>query len=115
MSTLLQEMSNRALGLGVPLSAQLDLTYRCNEQCVHCYLDHLDHGEMSTTEIKHLLSEMAEAGVFILTLSGGEIFMRKDFFEILEHARDLTFCFNLNTNVVPVPAQHASHLISIAV
>ena len=40
MSALMQEMSERALRLGVPFSAQLDLTYRCNEQCVHCYLDH---------------------------------------------------------------------------
>ena len=31
MSVLMQEMSERALQLGVPLSAQLDLTYRCNE------------------------------------------------------------------------------------
>src|SRR5258706_2534037 len=115
MSTLLQEMSNRALGLGVPLSAQLDLTYRCNEQCVHCYLDHLEHGEMSTTEIKHLLSELAEAGVFILTLSGGEIFMRKDFFEILEHARDLTFCVKLKTNAVLVREKQAARLRDLGV
>src|SRR5258707_3620298 len=103
--SLMAEMGERAHRLGVPFSVQLDLTYRCNEQCVHCYLDHLDHGEMSTTEIKHLLSEMAEAGVFILTLSGGEIFMRKDFFEILEHARDLTFWVKVKTNAVMGPGK----------
>jgi radical SAM protein with 4Fe4S-binding SPASM domain len=108
-------MSNRALRLGVPLSAQIDLTYRCNEKCVHCYLDHDDHGEMSTVEIKHLLSEMAEAGVFILTLSGGEIFMRKDFFEILEHARDLTFCIKLKTNAVLVREKQAERLRDLGV
>ena len=102
MSALLQEMSARALRLGVPFSVQLDLTYRCNEQCVHCYLDHDDHGEMTTAEIKHLLTEMAEAGVFILTLSGGEIFMRKDFFEILEYARSLTFCIKLKLSLIHI-------------
>jgi MoaA/NifB/PqqE/SkfB family radical SAM enzyme len=40
MSALLQEMSDKALKLNIPLSVQLDLTYRCNERCVHCYLDH---------------------------------------------------------------------------
>jgi MoaA/NifB/PqqE/SkfB family radical SAM enzyme len=115
MSALMQEMSDRALRLGVPFSAQLDLTYRCNEQCVHCYLDHDDHGEMSTVEIKHLLSEMAEAGVFILTLSGGEIFMRKDFFEILEHARALTFCIKLKTNAVLVREKQAARLRELGV
>ena len=100
MSGLLEEMSAKALKLNIPLNVQLDLTYRCNERCVHCYLDHDDHGEMTTAEIKHLLDEMADAGVFILTLSGGEIFLRKDFFEILEHARRLMFCVKLKTNAV---------------
>jgi MoaA/NifB/PqqE/SkfB family radical SAM enzyme len=36
MSALMQEMSAKALALGIPLSVQLDLTYRCNERCVHC-------------------------------------------------------------------------------
>ena len=86
MSALIQEMSDKAQRLGIPLGVQLDLTYRCNERCVHCYLDHDDHGEMTTAEIKELLDQMAEAGVFFLTLSGGEIMMRRDFFEIVEHA-----------------------------
>jgi AdoMet-dependent heme synthase len=115
MSALMQEMSNRALRLGVPFSAQLDLTYRCNEQCVHCYLDHDDHGEMTTVEIKRLLKEMAEAGVFILTFSGGEIFMRKDFFEILECARALTFCIKLKTNAVLIREAQAARLRDLGV
>jgi AdoMet-dependent heme synthase len=115
MSALMQEMSDRALRLGVPFSAQLDLTYRCNEQCVHCYLDHDDHGEMTTREIKHLLKEMADAGVFILTFSGGEIFLRKDFFEILECARALTFCIKLKTNAVLIREAQAARLRDLGV
>jgi radical SAM protein with 4Fe4S-binding SPASM domain len=115
MSALMQEMGERALKLGVPFSVQLDLTYRCNEQCVHCYLDHDDHGEMTTAEIKHLLKEMADAGVFILTLSGGEIFLRKDFFEILEYARALTFCVKLKTNAVLIREAQAARLRDLAV
>ncbi|MGC2818545.1 MAG: radical SAM protein [Candidatus Sulfotelmatobacter sp.] len=115
MSALMHEVSERALQLGVPLSAQLDLTYRCNEQCVHCYLDHDDHGEMTTVEIKRLLSEMAGAGVFILTLSGGEIFLRKDFFDILEHARSLTFCVKLKTNAVLIREAQAARLRDLGV
>ncbi len=87
MSGLVLEMAAKALKLNIPLSVQLDLTYRCNERCIHCYLDHDDHGEMTTAEIKDLLDQMADAGVFYLTISGGEILMRRDFFEILEHAR----------------------------
>src|SRR6201997_2147610 len=107
----MEEMTAKALALGIPLAAQIDVTYRCNERCVHCYLDHEDHGEMTTAEIKHLLDEMAEAGVFILTLSGGEIFLRKDFFEILEYARfERQFCVKLKTNAIMIHEREAARI-----
>jgi radical SAM protein with 4Fe4S-binding SPASM domain len=115
MSVLMQELGAKALALGIPLSVQLDVTYRCNERCVHCYLDHDDHGEMTTAEIKDLLEQMADAGVFILTLSGGEILMRKDFFEILEHARRLMFCVKLKTNAVLIREREAARIRDLGV
>ena len=48
MIGVLEEVTAKALRLNVPLAVQLDITYRCNERCVHCYLDHHDHGEMTT-------------------------------------------------------------------
>lgn len=115
MSGLLEEMTLKAMRLNVPLSVQLDLTYRCNERCVHCYLDHTDKGEMTTAEIKLLLEEMAESGVFILTLSGGEIFLRNDFFEILEYARRLTFCIKLKTNAILIREREAARIRDLGV
>jgi AdoMet-dependent heme synthase len=115
MSGLMAEMSAKALKRGVPLSAHLDLTYRCNERCVHCYLDHDDHGEMTTAEIKDLLGQMADAGVFYLTLSGGEILMRRDFFEILEYARARTFCIKLKTNGVLIRKKEAERILALGV
>jgi radical SAM protein with 4Fe4S-binding SPASM domain len=116
MSGLLLEMTEKALRNNIPLGVQLDLTYRCNERCIHCYLDHEDHGEMTTAEIKHLLDEMADAGVFILTLSGGEIFVRKDFFEILEYARiERQFCIKLKTNAIMIRENEAARLRDIGV
>lgn len=115
MSNLMQEVTEKAMALGVPLAVQVDLTYRCNERCVHCYLDHHDHGEMTTAEIKHLLDEMAEAGVFILTFSGGEIFLRKDFFELLEYARQLMFCVKLKTNAVLIREKEARRIRELGI
>ena len=71
--SLMQEMNQRALELGIPIALHLDVTYRCNERCIHCYLDHDDHGELTTAEIKDLLEQAAAAGTFFLTLSGGEV------------------------------------------
>jgi AdoMet-dependent heme synthase len=116
MSGLLEQMTEKALALNIPLSVQVDLTYRCNERCVHCYLDHDDHGEMTTDEIKHLLDEMAAAGVFILTFSGGEILLRKDFFELLEYARcQLTICVKLKTNAVLIREKEAARIRDLGV
>ena len=113
--SLMQELGQRALDRGVPLSVQLDVTYRCNERCVHCYLDHDDHGEMTTAEIRGLLDQLAEAGVFFLTLSGGEVFMRMDFFDIVEYARSLMFCVKIKTNAFMIREKEAQRLRDLAV
>jgi AdoMet-dependent heme synthase len=115
MSMLVAEMAAKALENNIPLSVQLDLTYRCNERCVHCYLDHHDHGEMTTAEIKDLLDQMAAAGVFYLTISGGEIMMRRDFFELLEHARLRTFCIKLKTNGILIGKKEADRIKALGV
>lgn len=113
--SLLQEMNQRALELGVPLGVHLDITYRCNERCIHCYLEHDDHGEMTTAEIKGILDQLAEAGTFFLTLSGGEVLMRRDFFEILEHARRLLFNVKIKTNGVMIGIAEAQRMRQLGV
>jgi len=101
--SLLVEMNDKAMKLGIPLSVHIDVTYRCNERCVHCYLDHDDKGEMTTTEIKNVLDQLAQAGVFFLVFSGGEVFMRQDLLEIVEYARRLQFNVKVKTNAAWVP------------
>jgi radical SAM protein with 4Fe4S-binding SPASM domain len=113
--SLLQEMNERAFDLGIPLGIHLDVTYRCNERCVHCYLDHDDQGEMTTAEIKNILDQLAEAGTFFLTLSGGEVLMRRDFFEILEYARRLMFNVRIKTNGVMIGAAEAQRIRELRV
>jgi AdoMet-dependent heme synthase len=115
MMDLLVEMNRKALELGVPISVHLDITYRCNERCVHCYLDHDDHGEMTTAEIKGILTQFADAGVFFLTISGGEVLMRRDFFEIVEHARSLLLNVQIKTNGVMIHEKEAKRLRELGV
>ncbi len=98
-----------------PLSVHFDLTYRCNERCVHCYLDHSDHGEMTTAECVSVLEELARAGTLFLTFSGGEIFLRPDLYEILAAARRLHFDVSLKTNALLVTPERAVRLREIGV
>jgi AdoMet-dependent heme synthase len=113
--SLMGEVGQKAFNLGVPIAVHMDVTYRCNERCVHCYLDHDDHGEMTTAEIKGVLDQLAEAGVFFLTFSGGEVFMRRDFFELAEYARRLMFNVKVKTNAVMIHEEEARRLRELAI
>ncbi len=93
-----------------PLSVHFDLTYRCNERCVHCYLDHDDHGELTTAECLKVLDDLARSGTLFLTFSGGEIFLRPDLYEILAAARRLHFDISLKSNALLVTAGRAAKL-----
>ena len=113
--SLLQEMNEKAQRLGVPLSAHIDVTYRCNERCEHCYLDHADRGEMTTAEIKGILDQLAAAGTFLLTFSGGEVFLRRDFLELVAYARQLLFNVKVKTNAVMIREFEAAELRRLGV
>jgi radical SAM protein with 4Fe4S-binding SPASM domain len=115
MSSLATELIAKAAALGVPIAAHLDLTYRCNERCIHCYLDHDDAGEMTFAEIDRLLGEMAAAGVLRLTLSGGEPLLRKDFFAIARRARELAFSVKLKTNGILIKEKEAAALRELCI
>lgn len=113
--SLMQELNGKALRLGVPLSAHLDLTYRCNERCEHCYLEHDDRGEMTTHEIHGVLTQLADASVFFLTLSGGEPLVRHDCFEIIEDAHSMGFSVKLKTNAILIREKEARRLRELGV
>src|SRR5579862_2747002 len=113
--SLVEQMNAKALELGVPISVQFDLTYRCNERCVHCYLDHDDHGELTTAEVKGILDQLAAAGTFFLTLSGGELLVRSDFFELLEHAASRRFDIKLKSNGLLIGAPEAARIRALGV
>lgn len=105
----------RSLSKGLALNVHFDLTYRCNERCVHCYLHHEDYGELTTEEVVRVLHELAAAQTLFLTLSGGEIFLRLDIFDLLETARRLHFDLNLKSNGLLVTPQRAARLKQLGV
>ena len=107
---LMDRLISRTVRKHQPLSVHFDLTYRCNERCVHCYLDHDDHGELTTVECLAVMEELAKAGTLFLTFSGGEIFLRPDLYEILAEARRLHFDISLKTNALLVTKERAARL-----
>ncbi|HEV8199377.1 MAG TPA: radical SAM protein [Candidatus Polarisedimenticolia bacterium] len=83
----------------VPLSGSLELTFRCNLRCVHCYIpDFSGRGEMTTAEIRRILDETADAGCLWMLLTGGEVLSRADFPEIYRHAKGRGMLLTVFTN-----------------
>lgn len=85
----------------IPVSATLELTYRCNFHCVHCYCV-VDPArtpeELSTAEWKDVLDQLAAGGGVSVSFTGGDPFVRRDFLEIAEHARARRFVVRILTN-----------------
>jgi radical SAM protein with 4Fe4S-binding SPASM domain len=100
---------------GRPLRAMIEISDRCNEVCVHCYQEQGRKGEMTTEQVKGVMDELAELGVLILTLSGGEATLRKDFLELVAHARARGFAVRLFTNGLTMSAELARSLRELAV
>ncbi len=113
--TLLAEIRDKAMRLHVPISVHLDITWRCNERCRHCYLDHDVPGELTSAEITEILQQLAGAGTLFLVVSGGEPLVRADCVEIMAHARRLSFHVKLKTNATLIGEREAAELARLGV
>ncbi len=96
--------------VNAPFMVVWDFTHTCNLRCIHCYMDAQKPlpDELDTDEAKHLVEELADAGVVVIAFSGGEPLMRKDFFEVAAHAHKNDIYVALATNgtlVTPVMAE----------
>jgi radical SAM protein with 4Fe4S-binding SPASM domain len=99
-----------------PLNAAFELTRRCPLACAHCY-NNLPAGdrqaladELTYPEVCRILDQLAEAGCLWLLLTGGEIFARKDFLDIYQHAKGRGFIITLFTNATMITEDIADYL-----
>lgn len=83
-----------------PANGQIDLTYRCDYNCLHCYCKGSENvgRELTTVEVKKVLDEIHTAGCFWLTLTGGDPLIRPDFKEIYAYAKQKGFIITVLTN-----------------
>lgn len=91
-------------------SASLELTYACNIKCNICYQCSPVDQELTTTEIKRIIDQLAEASCLYLSFTGGEPLLRKDFWEIASHAKAKAFALILQTNGTLIDAASADRI-----
>lgn len=82
-----------------PLRMDMALTFRCQNDCIHCYAGG-PHGtpELSTDQWKQAIDRLSDIGVFILTFTGGEPTLRDDLAELLHYAQTKGIVTGLITN-----------------
>ena len=79
-------------GFPPPFFLVLSPTMRCNLSCYGCYADKYDKGdELNTGEIHRLLEEAKGMGIYFITISGGEPFIRQDLPDIFAAHKDMFF------------------------
>jgi radical SAM protein with 4Fe4S-binding SPASM domain len=74
---------------GTPITVVWNFTNRCNLNCLHCHQDSSPvspYPELTTSEAFKVIDNMSDAGVAILTFSGGEPLLRKDLYEAVRRA-----------------------------
>lgn len=82
-----------------PLRMDLALTFRCQNDCIHCYAGgpH-ETPELSTQQWKQVIDKLSDIGVFIITFTGGEPTLREDLPDLLKYAQEKGIVTGLITN-----------------
>ncbi len=96
-----------------PSLVSWNITRQCNLTCAHCYRDAQespDAEELSTSQGLRLIEEIARAGFRVAIFSGGEPLMRRDLYQLLEHARAQDLRPVLGTNGTLITAEVARRL-----
>lgn len=100
-------------------SVSLELTYRCSEKCIHCYIDDTpgyhqkQQQELSLEDYRLILDQLRNMGCMQVLLTGGEVCMRKDFLDIAEYAVEKGFVVDIYTNGISMTDDQFDRLTSL--
>ena len=82
-----------------PYRMDLAVTYRCNNDCAHCYNARArSFPELETDQWKRVLDKVWELGIPHVVFTGGEPTLRNDLPELIAHAERNGQITGLNTN-----------------
>jgi len=87
-----------------PLDGSLELTFRCNLRCAHCFVNApcgnrlLREQELTTAEIRRITDEVVDRGCLWMLLTGGEPLLRPDLRDIYLHMKRRGLLVTLFTN-----------------
>jgi radical SAM protein with 4Fe4S-binding SPASM domain len=114
-------------GRRIPVEGILEPTFRCNLNCVHCYVNKAAGDpdararEAPLGRLKVLVDEIVQAGTLNLLLTGGEVLLRPDFDDLYVYAIEKGLLVTVFTNgtlvtdrVADLFARHPPLLVEIS-
>jgi MoaA/NifB/PqqE/SkfB family radical SAM enzyme len=113
---LVHELHTRAAAIRQPVNGTFELTERCNLHCRMCYVrqapgDKVRRSqELSATQWHDLARQALDNGMVFLLLTGGEVFLRPDFFELYTPLTRLGIILTLFTNGTLITESVAARL-----
>lgn len=114
--TIAQEVNRAAAEKNIPLSVQVEVTYRCNLTCFYCFQqEYAPSADLPFTFWDGVLDQLARSGTLYLTITGGEPFARSDLLDIIESARLRNLAVSLISNGTLITGRHASALADLGV
>lgn len=82
------------------MSFQIEITSKCNERCIHCYIPHKNKDTDIDPELFYkILKQCKEMGVMDITLSGGEPMLHPNFLDFLHAAKLNDFSVTILSNL----------------
>jgi MoaA/NifB/PqqE/SkfB family radical SAM enzyme len=92
------------------------VNHACNLKCTHCYdVVPFRRNDLSTEQALLLIDRLAEAGVTFIAFSGGEAFLRKDLFLLMEHCQTHNISFGARSNGTRITPATASRLRQLGI
>jgi len=96
-----QRQRREKKGLPAPFLLVISPTMRCNLHCEGCYAGSYSKEEdLDIKVIDRVISEAKKLGVFFITISGGEPFIRKDLLKIFAKHNDVMFQIYTNGTLI---------------
>lgn len=90
----------------------------CNLRCSHCFFygkeDKFNSkNDLSKEKIMQVIDELEEMNVLSIILTGGEVFLRNDIFEILSKLKSKNISIKISTNATLITKEMAKKLAAI--
>lgn len=96
-------------------TAHFSVTSRCNLRCIHCLISQQELPELTNFEILSCIEQLADLGTEQINFSGGEVFTRLDFVEIIKYARANNIVVSMNSNGILINEEKARYLAEIGI